>query len=209
MALVPLVRTEPAAPAYEDRFWAPPAETAAPHPSKEESEPSELLRWLQASRGGIRYCMGKRMKEFKRLPEIKFEHVDVDQAGDELALELAGQGGQVVGQPSALRHPFSDLDEDNLRRLGEVLRRALDDGFSTSAADDEVWTPARVPGLCGKGVVAVAAGGAANSDAGHTVAVTAAGAVLCLGAGGLGQLGAGVDSSSTPLPVAVRKTAWS
>ena len=50
VALVPLVRTEPAAPAYEDRFWAPPAETAAPHPSKEESEPSELLRWLQASR---------------------------------------------------------------------------------------------------------------------------------------------------------------
>ena len=65
----------------------------------------------------------------------------------------------------------------------------------------------RVVGLTG--VVAVAAGGAANSDAGHTVAVIAAGAVLCLGAGGLGQLGAGVDSSSTPLPVPVRKTAWS
>ena len=50
VALAPLDRTEPVAPAYEDRFWAPPAETAAPHPSKEESEPSELLRWLQASR---------------------------------------------------------------------------------------------------------------------------------------------------------------
>ena len=46
VALVPLVRTEPAAPAYEDRFWAPPAETAASHPSREESEPSELFRWL-------------------------------------------------------------------------------------------------------------------------------------------------------------------
>jgi ribosome-binding factor A len=44
------------------------------------------VRWLQASRGGIRYCMGKRMKEFKRLPEIKFEHVDVGQAVDVMIL---------------------------------------------------------------------------------------------------------------------------
>ena len=44
------------------------------------------VRWLQSSRGGIRYCMGKRMKEFKRLPEIKFEHVDVGQAVDVMIL---------------------------------------------------------------------------------------------------------------------------
>ena len=44
------------------------------------------VRWLQASRGGIRYAMGQRMKAFKRLPEIKFEHVDVGQAVDVMIL---------------------------------------------------------------------------------------------------------------------------
>ena len=44
------------------------------------------VRWLQSSRGGIRYEMAKRMKEFKRLPEIKFEHVDVGQAVDVMIL---------------------------------------------------------------------------------------------------------------------------
>ena len=60
------------------------------------------VRWLQSSRGGIRYCMGKRMKEFKRLPEIKFEHVDVGQAVDvmvlidKLAAERRDEGGAAV-----------------------------------------------------------------------------------------------------------------
>ena len=60
------------------------------------------VRWLQSSRGGIRYCMGKRMKEFKRLPEIKFEHVDVGQAVDvmvlidKLAAERRDESGAAV-----------------------------------------------------------------------------------------------------------------
>ena len=113
-----------------------------------------------------------------------------------------GFGSDAQGQLGGARIDESDSDSSDTDSTSSS-------SSSSSAADDEVWAPARVPGLCGKGVVALAAGGAANSDAGHTVAVTAAGAVLCLGAGGLGQLGAGVDSSSTPLPVPVRKTAWS
>ena len=77
------------------------------------------VRWLQSSRGGIRYCMGKRMKEFKRLPEIKFEHVDVGQAVDvmvlidKLAAERRDEGGAAVMRcdpnpnptPNANAHP--------------------------------------------------------------------------------------------------------
>jgi alpha-tubulin suppressor-like RCC1 family protein len=110
-----------------------------------------------------------------------------------------GFGSDAQGQLGGARIDESDSDSSDTDSTSS----------SSTTSADEVWTPARVPGLCGKGVVALAAGGAANSDAGHTVAVTAAGAVLCLGAGGLGQLGAGVDSSSTPMPVPVRKTAWS
>ena len=118
--------------------------------------------------------------------------------------DVLGFGSDAQGQLGGARVDDDESDSDS-----SDTDSTSSSSSSSSAADDEVWTPARVPGLCGKGVVAVAAGGAANSDAGHTVAVTAAGAVLCLGAGGLGQLGAGVDSSSTPLPVPVRKTAWS
>jgi len=115
--------------------------------------------------------------------------------------DVLGFGSDAQGQLGGARvddDDESDSDTDS-----------TSSSSSSSPADDEVWTPARVPGLCGVNVVALAAGGAAQSDAGHTVAVTAAGAVLCLGAGGLGQLGAGVDSSATPLPAPVRKTAWS
>ena len=119
--------------------------------------------------------------------------------------DVLGFGSDAQGQLGGARIDDNESDSDS----SDTDSTSSSSSSSSSAADDEVWTPARVPGLCGKGVVAVAAGGAANSDAGHTVAVTAAGAVLCLGAGGLGQLGAGVDSSSTPLPVPVRKTAWS
>ena len=116
-----------------------------------------------------------------------------------ISTQVMGFGSDAQGQLGGARIDESDSDSSDTDSTSS----------SSTTSADEVWTPARVPGLCGKGVVALAAGGAANSDAGHTVAVTAAGAVLCLGAGGLGQLGAGVDSSSTPMPVPVRKTAWS
>ena len=43
----------------------------------------------------------------------------------------------------------------------------------------------------------------ATGDAGHSVAVTASGRVYCLGDGRAGALGAGLDLSADPLPVAL------
>lgn len=83
------------------------------------------VRWLQSSRGGIRYCMGKRMKDFKRLPEIKFEHVDVGQAVDvmvlidKLAAERKDEGSaadeldfDVDDEEAFAEYDFFDGEED-------------------------------------------------------------------------------------------------
>lgn len=74
------------------------------------------VRWLQSSRGGIRYCMGKRMKEFKRLPEIKFEHVDVGQAVDVMVLidKLAAERKDEAGAADEL-----DFDVDDEEAFAE------------------------------------------------------------------------------------------
>jgi ribosome-binding factor A len=75
------------------------------------------VRWLQASRGGIRYAMAQRMKEFKRLPEFRFEHVDVGQAVDvmilidKLASERKSEG---VGEEGEL-----DFDADDDEAFAE------------------------------------------------------------------------------------------
>lgn len=37
-------------------------------------------RWLNDQRGGIRHALAQRMDEFKRLPHLSFQHVDVGQA---------------------------------------------------------------------------------------------------------------------------------
>tara|TARA_B110001452_G_scaffold186651_1_gene157109 strand:+ start:486 stop:1121 length:636 start_codon:yes stop_codon:yes gene_type:complete len=56
-------------------------------------------RWLTDQRGGIRHALAQRMKEFKRLPHLSFQHVDVGQAVDvmvlidKLAKERAERGG--------------------------------------------------------------------------------------------------------------------
>ncbi|KAH8064323.1 ubiquitin-protein transferase [Aureococcus anophagefferens] len=66
---------------------------------------------------------------------------------------------------------------------GDDASDASDDSDGSDETAAEVWTPTRIAGLCGRGVVEVAAGGDATGDAGHTLAVTKAGAVFALGAG--------------------------
>lgn len=57
------------------------------------------VRWLTDQRGGIRHALAQRMREFKRLPQLNFQHVDVGQAVDvmilidKLAEERARRGG--------------------------------------------------------------------------------------------------------------------
>ncbi|KAJ8601400.1 hypothetical protein CTAYLR_005018 [Chrysophaeum taylorii] len=68
---------------------------------------------------------------------------------------------------------------------------ASDDG-QTDDDDDvasEVWVPKRIPGLCGRSVVEVAAGSDAIDDEGHTLALTATGTILGLGSAQHGQIG--------------------
>ena len=72
-----------------------------------------------------------------------------------------------------------------------------------TAGTSQSRPPTRIAGLCGRGVVEVAAGGDATGDAGHTLAVTKAGAVFALGAGQHGQLGAGLPRAAAPVPVAI------
>ncbi|EGB08862.1 hypothetical protein AURANDRAFT_63746 [Aureococcus anophagefferens] len=86
---------------------------------------------------------------------------------------------------------------------GDDASDASDDSDGSDETAAEVWTPTRIAGLCGRGVVEVAAGGDATGDAGHTLAVTKAGAVFALGAGQHGQLGAGLPRAATPVPVAI------
>merc|ERR1712194_50643 len=91
------------------------------------------VRWLQSSRGGIRYEMAKRMKEFKRLPEIKFEHVDVGQAVDVMILidKLAAERKEEDSAEDEL-----DFDADDGEAFAEYEDDAFFDGFDE---EDEDW----------------------------------------------------------------------